>query len=252
MTMVPAVCMTSFLVGLIDASAAMRPTATTTMRPATTAFDPVKTVAAATATGPAYSVTPAAAEPNAENKPGTEAETEAQDDSEVDPPDEPDAPLRLRYPTTVTAAWGYNSLEGLGVRFGYQVNSTFAVDSGLGLSLAGFTTGTQIRLNIWDSSLTPYVAVGGHTHLASETEYLDEDGFFVAQGHPAAFADLTVGGNYQGDDGLSVTLSLGYALLLTHRPYTVVTGVPTAIGRETVAAQYGGGLSCGMAVGYAF
>jgi hypothetical protein len=173
-------------------------------------------------------------------------------DSEADPPDEPDAPLRSRYPATLSAAWGYNSLEGLGIRFGYQVASHFAVDSGLGLSLAGFTYGTQARINLWDTELTPFVAAGGHIHLSSETEYLDEDGFFIAQGHPSAFADLAVGINYQRDDGLSATFSMGYALLLTHRPYSIVTGVPSAIGRESVAAQYGGGLSSGITLGYAF
>ncbi len=126
------------------------------------------------------------------------------------------------------------------------------MDAGLGVSLAGFTAGAQTGLYLLRGAFTPFVAAGAHTHISSDTDYADDTGSFTAEGHPAVFADLNVGGAYLREDGLSTSFAVGWAQLVTRRPYTITGGTPTQAGRQAVDLQYGGGVMFSVMVGYAY
>ncbi len=167
-------------------------------------------------------------------------------------PDLIEPPIRETFPLYLGVAWGWNSLEGLGLRGGAYVTPHLALEAGLGVSLTGFTMGAQTRWLLFSGAFTPFISAGAHVHLSGDTEYQDAFGTFTAVGHPAAFADVALGAEFLRQDGLWTSLSAGYAQMVTHQPFTLVGAVPTEVGQQAVEVQYGGGLMFCATLGYAY
>ena len=161
-------------------------------------------------------------------------------------------PLRVRFPAYTAVGWGWNNMAGLGVQGGYQFTAKLAADAGVGIALAGMSTGAQLRLQFLDDALSPFIAAGLHLHIPSDTEFQDEQGTFTADAHPAGFADLSIGGSYVRNDGLMAAIAVGYSQILTPRPYVVLGGTPTELGRQALQIAYGGGIMFNVVIGYAY
>jgi hypothetical protein len=170
------------------------------------------------------------------------------------PPLETDArPIRVRRPFFIGGELGWNGLAGFGVNFSYHPIPYFAIDTGAGLSLAGWRLGARARANLLTSDWTPFLALGaiystGTGDQPIETESKSEKvKLRVLDSGAVQFA---AGVNYTGREGFVFMATTGYSILVKENRTRYVEGSMDAY--NDVRAIYTGGLILSVAFGYAF
>jgi hypothetical protein len=169
------------------------------------------------------------------------------------PPRELDLrPIRARRPFFIGGELGWNGLSGLGVNFSYHPSPYFAIDTGLGLSLAGGRLGLRARGNLLDGEWTPFLGAGitysgGTGDKPIEYESKGEKTSYKVL--PSAYVQLAGGVNYTGSEGFVFMATTGYAMLLDSNTRQVDGSVAAY---HEVRALYHGGLILSVAFGYAF
>ncbi len=162
-------------------------------------------------------------------------------------------PIREQRPFFIGGELGWNGLAGFGVNFSYHVIPRLALDTGLGLSLAGWRLGGRVRANFLTSEWTPFAGVGftyssGSGGQEIKLESQGDEATLEVLGSP--YLQLAAGVNYTGKEGFVFTATTGYALLLRKNNTVFVDGSPEAY--DDIKPIYDGGPILSVAFGYAF
>lgn len=159
----------------------------------------------------------------------------------------------MRRPLFIGGELGWNGLAGFGVNFSYHPIPYLAVDTGLGLSVAGWRVGARLRANLLTGEWTPFLGAGvtysaGSAGQEIELESRGEKTKLEVFGSP--YLQLAGGVNYTSASGFVFMATTGYAILLRERNTKYVSGSTDAY--DDLEPLYEGGLILSVAFGYAF
>lgn len=160
-------------------------------------------------------------------------------------------PIRAQRRWAIAGEVGWNALAGLGADFSFHPSPYFALDTGLGLGLAGLKTGLRVRANLLPSAWTPLVGLGilyeGGASGARAYRTRGDSAMVKITGSP--YAQLVGGLSFTGADGFSFMATCGYAVLLKDNA-RYVSGSRTTY--DDVRRLVAGGPVVAAAFGYAF
>lgn len=160
-------------------------------------------------------------------------------------------PIRAQRRWAIAGELGWNGLAGLGADLSFHPSPYFALDTGLGLGLAGLKTGLRARANLLSSAWTPLVGLGilyeGGAPRARAYRTRGESAMVKITGSP--YAQLVGGLSYTGADGFTFMATCGYAVLLKDNA-KYVSGSRTTY--DDVRRLVAGGPVVAAAFGYAF
>ena len=128
------------------------------------------------------------------------------------PPPSDTRPIRQRRPFFIGGELGWNGLAGLGLNFSYHPIPYLAIDTGLGLSVAGWRVGARVRGNLLTGEWTPVLGAGVTYSAGSggnevPVQSTDEEAKIEVFGSP--YLQLVGGVNYTGDEGFVFTATTG-------------------------------------------
>jgi hypothetical protein len=232
--------------------AAPPPAPAPTPAPAATPAPPAAPPAAA---APAAAAPAAAAEPPLAAPPPAAPPPPPPATEPPPPPKQPDdnRPIRAQRRFAIGGELGWNGLAGLGANFSFHPIPQLALDTGLGLSLAGLKVGLRGRYNILESEWTPVLGAGltyalGSGGQAIETQSGNDKVKLEVLGSP--YLQLVGGVNYTGSEGFVFMATAGYAVLLNENNTRYESGSTKAF--DDVTALVDGGVVVSVAFGYAF
>ena len=165
------------------------------------------------------------------------------------------APVRAQRRIAILGEAAWNGLAGVGPGVAWHVTPRLSLDAAMGASAVGQKVGARVRVNLFESKVTPFVGAGlmaaGGTG-GKEVELVNEGNTVVIDLKPSAFAQFVAGIDLTGRGGFTMLAMIGWAELLGKDNVHIRSGIPTPAQQQAMDAAYRSGPVLGFAFGYTF
>jgi len=161
--------------------------------------------------------------------------------------------VRSQRPWALSGELGWNGLAGVGLTLRRTLESGFAVEGGVGVSVEGAKAGLRVRYDFSRAEWTPFLGLGFlyGTGFEGEVKGDGSTGPFKYRIGRSPYLQAVVGLEYQGQGGFVFAAATGYARLLGQN-LNVTSGTPTYDDLAAARLATGSGLVLSFSWGYAF